>query len=264
MATYTPTPLPKITKSQHEILYLLFKFRFLNTHQIQKFLHLKKPQYAQELLKDLKDKGYIKTNYNPKSYIENTQPAVYFLGSKARKVLKENKNCTEQALNKIYKEQKQKDPFINHCMRIADVYFFFAENIKPDETLSFFTESELSKYGYFPDESPSAYIAVKNKEKTKRYFLEIFRETATSGNIRFRFREYVAYADSGLWEEHAQGQKFPSLFFILPTENKKKHVAHYAKAKFTDAYEQQFPFYITSLNKVLFGKDKNIWEKVVV
>ena len=70
MTTYTPTTLPPLTTSQKEILSLLFKFRFLNTNQIHKLLHLKKPQYAQKLLKDLKDKKFIKTNYNPKSYIE--------------------------------------------------------------------------------------------------------------------------------------------------------------------------------------------------
>ncbi|MDE2588160.1 MAG: replication-relaxation family protein [Patescibacteria group bacterium] len=262
MRTHIPNLLPKLTKTQELILYLLFKFRFLTTQHIQKLLHLKNPQYAQLLLKDLKEKGIINTKYNPTSFVDKTKPAIYFLSSKAIRILKKNKNCNKDALHKIYKEHLQTDSFVAHCLKIVDVYFSFAENIKADETLFFITESELLQYGYFPETLPSAYIALKDKEKTKRYFLEVFRDFATSGNLRFRLREYLAYADSGKWEENGNGQKFPSLLFVSPTENKKKHILFYAKALFDKEYEVKFSLFVTSITRILQTKNTHVWEKV--
>lgn len=254
--------LPKLTKTQLTILFFLYKFRFLNTNQIQQLLGYKQPQYAQELLKDLKDKGYIKTNYNPKSYIENTQPAIYYLAAKARHELKKNKNCHLTVLDRIYNEKKRTEEFINQCMAIADIYMFFIKHKKPDERVSFFTETELKRFEYFPEPPPTAYIAVKTKEKTRRYFLELFKDRATSGNIRFRFREYLTYVESGEWEANANGAKFPSVLFILPTERKRKHIGYYAKALFAKAFEEKFPLYVTSKNTIRFSKNNNIWGKV--
>src|SRR5207244_187549 len=117
-------------------------------------------------------------------------PAVYFLASRARHELKKNKKCDLTVLNRIYNEKKRTEEFINRCMAIADIYLFFLTQKRKDEELSFFTESELISYGFFPDPLPTAYIAVKTKEKTRRYFLELFKDYATSGNIRYRFREY--------------------------------------------------------------------------
>ena len=65
--------IPKITKSQQYILFLFYKFRFLNTNQIQTLLNHKNQNYAQILLKDLKDKGYINTAQDPKTFKDRSK-----------------------------------------------------------------------------------------------------------------------------------------------------------------------------------------------
>src|SRR6266849_7992216 len=118
--------LPNITDKQKHILFLLYTFRFLTTHHIQKLLHHKNPKRTQTWLKDLKDKGYIGIVENPDKkhrFVENNKPFIYHLAAKASHVLKENEECNRNVLEKIYKEHRTAT-FMDHCLALADVYLF--------------------------------------------------------------------------------------------------------------------------------------------
>ena len=81
----------KITKKQKDILYYLYKFYFLNTNQLQKLCHHKKPQTVQKWLKDLKDKKYINIHkIKENKFIIKTEPSIYYLTKLARQKLKNN------------------------------------------------------------------------------------------------------------------------------------------------------------------------------
>jgi len=81
-----------ITRKQKEILNYLYKFRFLNTHQIQKLLNHKNPNRSLTWIKDLIGKKCIKRQYDRKSFQDNTKPATYYLGTQARHILKSENN----------------------------------------------------------------------------------------------------------------------------------------------------------------------------
>ncbi len=111
-----------ITKKQLGILLLLYQFRFLDTHTIQLLLHHKLPTRIQSWLQDLTRKGYIHQFYDRTSFVERTKPAVYCLSTKARKILKEQKECEVYVLNQIYREKDRSEEFKNHCCYIANLY----------------------------------------------------------------------------------------------------------------------------------------------
>jgi len=228
----------KLTKKHIEILHLLYQFRFLNTNQFQKLLNHKNPKRIQIWLKQLKDNGYIKTNYNPKNFIDKTKPAVYYLTSKAIQILKKDNDIDPRIIRKIYSEKKRKPKFIDHCIDIADIYLFLNSQKEKDEELSFFTENELLSFDYFPDPLPSAYITVESKEETQHYFLDLFDPYTPAFVLRNRVKLYMKYVDSGNWEEHAEGAGFPSILFVCPTIALKKHIALFTKALFSKAYEE--------------------------
>ncbi len=253
--------LPPITTKQKETLFQLYKFRFLNTYQFQKLFNHKDPHRIKEWLKDLTDKGYILRNYSRKTITESTTPAVYYLAPKARHILKTNPKCDLSALNRVYKEKKRTKRFITECMMLADLYLYFLSQKKDEEELHFFTKGELSKYKYFPKDLPSAYIAVKTQTKTKRYFLDFFDEYARSPEIRYRVRMYLDYVDSGEWEANANGESFPAILLICPTERTKKHIGFYSRAKFEAKFEEKFPLFLTTMETIRRG-NKNVWEKV--
>ena len=254
--------LPPTTTKQKEILFTLYKFRFLNTHQFQKLFNHKDPHRIKVWLKDLTDKGYIQRNYSRKTITESTQPAIYYLAPKARHVLNKNPKCDLSVLNRVYKEKKRTQKFINKSLIIADLYFYFLGQKTQDEELHFFTESELTSYKYFPKDLPSAYIVVKTGTKTKRYFLDFFDEYARSSEIRYKVRMYLDYANSGEWEANANGEPMPAILLICPSERIKKHISFYTKAKFEKAFEEKLALFLTTKDSIQ-NWNKNIWEKVV-
>jgi len=253
--------LPKITIKQKQILLYLYQFRFLNTHHLQLLSNHKNPKRIQLWLKDLKDKAYIKKHEYKDSFENRTKPSVYFLGTMGRLFLKTDKNCNIEALKKIYKENTRKESFITYCLTVADIYLHLLKQNKSSEVVRFFTESQLLQYDYFPNPLPSAYISVKAEDKTKRYFLEVFKDYAKSGILRSRLKAYMQYADERQWEEHAGEKSFPIVLFVCPSENLKKHIAYYAKALFEKDYEEKFQLYVSSKTRMLHNGDTLVWEK---
>lgn len=256
--------LPKITSKQQEILLYLYKFRFLNTNQLQTIFKHKDPQRIKTWLRDLREKGYVTMDYNRKTFGENTKPAVYSLATKARHILKESKQCDLTVLNKIYKEKKRTKKFINRCIALADIYLFFLSQQKEKEELHFFTESNLARYDYFPDPLPSAYIAVKTKNLTRRYFLDFFDDFTPPFVIRNRVKTYFNYSNNGSWEANANNEPLPSILFICPTVSVKKHIYYYTKSLFEKNYEEKFSLFLTTKETVKYNKDNTIWEKVEI
>ncbi len=253
--------LPPLTKKHKEIIHFLYQFRFLHTNHFQKLLHHKNPNRTQTWLKELKDNKYITTDYNPKNFHDKNKPAIYYLTSKSIKILKDYEDCYPTALTKIYTEKKRKKKFIDHCLDIADIYLFLEAQKEKDEEISFFTENELVPYDYFPDPLPSAYIEVKTKEATQRYFLDLFDSYTPPFVLRRRVKTYMRYINSGNWEANAKDVEFPSILFVFPSNSLKKHITIYAKALFEKEYEEKIQLFSTT-KEIIQSGEKNIWEKV--
>lgn len=251
----------KINKNHKQILFLLYKFRYLNTKQFQKLFNHKDPHRVKEWLKYLRLNGYINWLYDPKSFEENTKPAVYYLASKAIRVLKENKDCNTTVLNRFYRKKKYTKDFIEYCVKIADIYLFFQTQKLTSEELNFFTESQITNYDWFPENKPSAYIAVKSDNGTKRYFLELFYDYATPNVYRSVVIKYLKYADSGNWEANAGSEPIPSILFVCTTKRRKSHTYFYAKSLFEKAFEEKINLFLTTKDR-FNPENKNIWEKV--
>lgn len=255
--------LPTITLKQKEILLYLYKFRFLTTNQIQKLLKHKEPQRTQSWLKDLTDKKYVNRHYDRKSFEDNTKPAIYYLDSKTRFILKDEKDLDFEKLEYIYSEKRRKEKFVNHCLFLVEVYLYLLSQKEDAEELKFFTKAELLNYDYFPDPIPDAYISVKEKNKTKRYFLDLFDEYTPPFVHRQRVRTYLEYAEKDDWGENTNNAPLPSILFIFPVESAKKHINYYAKSLLEKNYEDKISLYLTTKAKIQAGEKDNVWQKVI-
>ncbi len=76
-----------LTNKQKEILLYLYKFRFLNTHQLQNLLHHKNSNRTLSWLKALIENKYVKRHYERKSFSDTNKAAIYYLGPKSRDIL---------------------------------------------------------------------------------------------------------------------------------------------------------------------------------
>lgn len=251
-----------ITLKQKEILLYLYKFRFLNTHQIQELLNHKNPNRTLSWIKDLISKKCINRHYDRKSFEDNTKPAIYYLAPKARQILKFEKNLDFEQLEYIYSEHRREKKFICHCLFVADVYLFLLSQKEDQEELKFFTKVDLTNYEYFPNPIPDAFIAVKGKNSTRRYFLDLFDEYIPPFVLRQRIRKYLEYAESSDWDENTDYAPLPSILLICPTESLKKHINLYAKALLEKTYEDKISLFLTTKTRIQYGDKNNIWQKV--
>lgn len=254
--------LPKTTAKQKRILFLLYKFRFLNTNQFQKLFKHKDPHRIKEWLKDLKDKKYIKTNYKRFKFIDNTKPAVYYLAPLGRSFLKGKEGFDLTILERVYKEPKIQENFRNHCMAVADMYIFLLSQNQKGKELKFFTVTDLADYEYFPETELDAYIAIKSEKTTRRFFMNLFDENTPAWVYRKRIREYRGYYDGEKWQEHTKNP-FPSILFVCPSEKAKTHIFIYSKAILEKAITVNISLFLTTKNTIQSAGDKtNIWQKV--
>ncbi len=255
---YTNSP---YTLKQKEIIIYLYRFRFLTTLQFQKLFNHKDPHRIKEWLKDLKDKKYIGTNYSRKSFEEGNKPAIYFLKPLARNILKNEKNFDTDAFNsRIYKEHKRGNKFINHKLFVVDMYLFFLSKKDKEETLQFFTETDLIGYEYFPDTELCAYIAFKTGNKTRRYLLNIFDPYTPAFILRKRVKQYIVYSQDTKWKENTNNAPFPQILFVLPSQNMQTHIFEYAKAKL-EKENSDLSLFLTT-KEIIRNDSSDIWKRV--
>lgn len=158
--------LEPVTKKQLEILILLYSFRYLNRHHLQKFLHHKSHSLITTYLKDLTDRDIIGRNYR-KTLPDINKPATYFLSLNSRPILIEH-GFDETVLKRVYKEKSNSKAFQEHWLFITDLYFDFLETAQRNKAeLKFLTATDLKNYAFTPLSQPDAYIVVKNKKQKK-------------------------------------------------------------------------------------------------
>lgn len=256
--------IPVITDKQKEILTYLYTFRYLHTNQIQKLFNHKDKTTVKEWLKDLRDKGFInKVEQENDSFIDRSKPNIYCLAPLARQILKKDETYDRTVLDRIYRENKRKPKFIEHCLAITDAYLLFLARKEQDQELEFFTETELTRFDYFPQPLPSAYLSITTKKETQRYFLDIFDPYTPSFVLRMRVKQYLDYADSGDWEVNTNGEALPAILFICQSNKSKSHVYFYSKSKFEKAYEETIDLYLSTWD-ILRSNQDDIWEKVEI
>jgi hypothetical protein len=257
--------LPKISKQQIRILYFLYKFRYLHTYHFQKLLLHKDPQRTQEWLKNMRELGFIRLYKEPKSFKDHATPYVYQLGLKARHILKNDPECNMNVLHNVYRKEDYSEAFIDRCLTIADLYLFLQSQTEKNEELNFFTESELVNYPYFPktDHGAGAYITLTKDTIIRNYLLEYFGRDITPGELRYRFKKYLKYVDSGVWKANTNGEAFPTLLFVFALPRRKNYIRIYARSVLDKKIDENIELFVTTKDNIRNNK-KNVWERVSI
>jgi len=254
-----------ITKKQLEILLLLYQFRFLDTHTIQLLLHHKLPTRIQSWLQDLTRNEYVHQFYDRTSFVERTKPALYCLTTKARKILKEQKDCAPYVLNQVYREKDRSEEFKQHCCYVAKLYLKYRELYDGADgkgIISFFTKVELIGYDHFPQPLPDAYLAIKQKgKKPERYFLEVFDLDIPKRALKGKIKRYIR-SEEGDWKEKTNNTKFPTILLITKNKYKQRSIKKLIQ-KTRDEEYSYLSFYITNKETIKTNwPESNIWEEV--
>lgn len=250
-----------ITPKQLQILNLIYRFRFLNRTQLQTLLNHKDTKRINTWLKDLTNKNILGRIYSTKLK-ENTKPAIYYLATKSRKILLDQEDINNKILNRAYRDKNASQKLTDHCIFLADIYLLLqTDSHKNNQELNFYTKTNLLDHNYLPYNRPDAYISLKDKKQTKRYFLEIIDQGTPRFMLRKKISQYIEYFDEGTWENRTL-HKNPSLLFICPNQNiynfLTKHIAQVLEEETSD-----LQFFLSLKSEIQeAGLTSNTWQLV--
>lgn len=126
---------PEITKKQEKIITLIYRFRFINRKQLQRFFEHKDARRINTWLKDLVEKKYLGRIYSHK-LLENTKPAIYYLMNNGIIWIRYEMGMLYGApieqldikyLKKFYEDRNASEIFIDHCVAIFEFYLQLKE-----------------------------------------------------------------------------------------------------------------------------------------
>jgi hypothetical protein len=256
------TKQPVITKTQHTIISLLFRFRFLDRTQTQKFLNHKDYKTINEWLKDLTEKEYIGHIY-PHGY-PNHQKPVYFLAKNGIALVKSENSGNAGAVQKLYREKERSKSFINSCQLLADICLDLTSRNTTDVDFQMSVKSDYENHPLgemLNDISPKAFIEQTANDETNQYLLEIFINCPKE-LLRMRIKRYISYYEASEWEAET-GNMFPTILMICPDDKLFTYIKRYTKTKIALLDEPDLNIQLTEATKVKeFGITGDIWTKV--
>lgn len=272
--------LPEISKKQSEIIDMVWQFRFINRHQMQKFFKYKSPRRLNEWLGDLVDKGYLGRIYSRK-LLENTKPSIYYLMNNAILHCRWNKSNNDpiesKDVKKFYEDKHASQTFISHSINVCTLYQQIKNLTNNTWEYDCWTKNELwtTEITSHPRNTQITYLPDLCMERTKKTDDEYIYETfvielfdyympkyALEGKVK-RYIELLTSKDSGYFF-HDEDEQL-TIMLILPTQRKATRLKKYIEDQLI--YERNLDyvtFKLTSFDKVLkYGIDaKNIWKTV--
>lgn len=234
-----------MTTQHQQILRYLYQFRFLSRTHIQSLLTHKYPNRIIIWLNELTEQNYIRRYYD-KSKV--TIPAIYSLGLKGRKYLKQNAKTEKikpSLLDRIWREPTLSNQFRQHCLFVADIYLSLVKLTQSTKaTLHFYAKTDLFGLKYLILPNPDAYFSIEETTGLKKsYFLDMIDELPARMVLRKRIRQYFEYFDNNYWQDH-NNSPFPSIIFVCP-DNRSSNYLHTQIQKKLDS-EPEIVFYLTT------------------
>jgi hypothetical protein len=248
--------MPHITPTQQKILLFIYRFRFINRIQIQTLLNNTDLKNINTWLKDLHDKQYINRIINTTETV-NTTPYIYYIAINGIRYLKTQEICKREYIIRLYRERDKKEPFINRCLLIVDIYIQLLTKYK--DSFTFYTHSDFTPNGLIRDILPD--FAYKKQGENQYIIGELFKENMPKRYaIQPRIKNYLTFFTSPEW---LKKEDPPKLLFICPNEKLEKYICWYVKKILIEDDIETLPIRVTTLQLLKEnGIEGNIWKKI--
>jgi hypothetical protein len=240
---------PHLKPKPAQIIYQLYRFRYLSRLHIQTLLHHKHHSRITTWLNELTTNASI-TMFYQKSFA--ALPAVYSLGVNGRKYLKGNQetfpDVKPKLLDRAWRESERSQEFRERCLLLADIYLTLTALVKAtNATLHFYTQTDLHDTKFLILPNPWAYFVIDEANGTvKRYFLEIFDDRPVSF-ARKRVSQYFTYFSDRFWQNHTD-KSFPEIILVCPTKRVLSHLQHVIEKKLDR--EPEILFYLSTWDEI--------------
>jgi DNA-binding PadR family transcriptional regulator len=201
-----------LKQEQYKILELLFKYRFGSRQLLAESLKVK-PDSLYRKLKVLSKHGYIAVRFEKRLKLLGT-PAAYYLtpkGFRTLQALPDHEHITDSVTKGSYKNKTVTQSFINQTLR---VYTQVNQLSAIYPTLKVFTKRDMSRYSYFPQPLPDAFLSLPTGKDSppKRFLLDVIPNSLPSKPFFQRITNYAQFFEEGGWE--ATGSELPILLLV--------------------------------------------------
>jgi hypothetical protein len=247
-----------LSSNQLKVLGLVFKFRFVSSELLAKYLG-KDRSTIYERLSVLVKQRYLVKNYDG-SYKLAGKPASYSLATKGiRTLLKSEWNLSRAGLRNMDRNATVTPEYIEHCLTVFSV--FIALKQQYGDKFSIFSKNELAGNEAFPKTKPDLYLQGKGTAARPHYMLDVFDNAADFMTRRKRLKALMDHEDSGEWEEGFG--IFPSFLFVVANDKIQprfmKEVEYYYNRSYID--EDEIAALVTTVDKLTMGsEDVKIWQ----
>ncbi len=281
--------LPPITKRQEEIVTHIFRFRFINRIQLQRYFKHKDARRINTWLRDLVEKKYLGRIYSHK-LLENTKPAIYYLMNNG--IIWIRYNVGEQIpinneldikyLKKFYQDRKASKTFVEHCTFIFELYLQLkAADIEDKITYDTQTKTErwiteqmycthedfYERKEYIPDLFVEKTLNPLNKHITSStYFIELFDQHVPMYAIKYRISRYIKLKESEKWKIYeGLDRSFPHILLIFPHQQKINMMSHEMNNLLTRSFASEgLTILVTTYKKAMEQGiiSSTIWQRI--
>lgn len=185
--------LPNITDKQKEILFLLYRFRFLHRIQIQTLLHHKDHKTINIWLKDLTEKKYIIRIYDNKTQ-KNILPAKYYISTNGFAFLKSQSTVDPYLLKKLRQEKRRSEKFVEKSLLVADIYLkLLKQDDLKNKDFKFYTGQDFPRNGMIRKVSPDFAYVFKTEGGLEHFVGEIISEKTPRYVIKSRVQKFLDF-----------------------------------------------------------------------
>lgn len=214
--------LPPITTKQHDILKLVYRYRFVDRIQLQAFMGHKNKRRIAEWLKDLRDKQYLEWIYDGDDFAGKTKPAIYYLGINGVRFLKtvvdydDNAVYSLDQLRKRYRESSRKPEFIAKSVLLVDCCLDIIAKSTGKLTYTFVTQADYAEPGnkyHFLAEELKPDVCYERLEHTKQtstiknYLIVALDASQPRHMVKKCLKDYITYLYEGSWKRRFTGSE---------------------------------------------------------
>lgn len=209
-----------LKQGQIDILELLYKYRFGSRQLVADSLGIKAGSSLYEKLNVLIKHGLIAMRQEKRLKLQGI-PAAYYLtpkGLRTLKTLDDHDYITEATIKSSYRDKVVGQAFVNHTL---DVYQYTNALKQQYQELKVYLRRDMSRYSYFPDTPPDAFLSLKIDDTPRRFFLDVIPDSLPRNLLDRRITGYAEFFEEGGWE--ATNSELPKLLFIAKkgaTENR--------------------------------------------
>lgn len=206
-----------LTIKLQEIIFHIYRFRFINRIQLQEILGHKDPSRINKWINTLVENDYIGRIYE-KNIGKNRNPSIYYLKKKGIGFIRKIKHLQNPYINKLYREDIVSLTTQTHSLQATSFYLLlthFAEEQKA--TLEYYTKAGLAEKQFFAGIKPDAYFTFETEKGKRSCFVEIDMETESRVTIRRKMQKYIDHYNSQAWKAFAKSFPIIATISLTPT-----------------------------------------------